>query len=279
MLPATPAPPSLPTLLALLFLLAVGSAFAAGPLNAADPTGFADPGSVVDDSGPIVLELFTSQGCSSCPPADRLLTELGEHDDVAPLSFHVDYWNYIGWTDPFSSADWSARQRTYARALAGGRAYTPQLVIDGQSECVGSDRRVVEKLIAEAKIRPRLGQVRLSVRQDPESDQLHVRAVANLKDGKKAPRPFELLVALVETELVTSVKRGENASRTLRNDHVVRQLERAGEVRANAPADTRLVFETAPGWRADHLEVIAYLRDPKTLEVHGAARWRAPSVE
>ena len=231
------------------------------------------------DAGPIVLELFTSQGCSSCPPADRLLTELGEHDDVAPLSFHVDYWNYIGWADPFSSDQWSDRQRIYARALAGGRAYTPQLVIDGQSECVGSDRRTVSRLIAEAKKRERLGRVRLSVRPTPEADRLEVRVTGALEGSGPRPEVLELLVALVETDLVTEVKRGENARRTLRNDHVVRNLARIGEVSANHAANAQLTFDAEPGWRSDHFEVIAYLRDPQTLEVHGAARWRALSAD
>src|SRR5262245_2326035 len=100
----------------------------------------------IDPGAPVVVELFTSQGCSSCPPADRLLGELVRDGAIADrpviaLSFHVDYWNRLGWTDPFSRPAWSARQQAYADAMRDGRVYTPQLVIAGRSHVVGSRRR------------------------------------------------------------------------------------------------------------------------------------------
>ena len=92
---------------------------------------------------PVVLELFTSQGCSSCPPADAVLSKLGRDEKLAgrviPIAFHVDYWTYIGWADPFSSADWTARQNEYARALKADSLYTPQLVVNGATHLNGSD--------------------------------------------------------------------------------------------------------------------------------------------
>src|SRR5512134_2402114 len=87
-----------------------------------------------------VVELFTSQGCSSCPPADRLLAELGEDPAVLPLAFHVDYWDHLGWRDPFSSPRWSERQGRYARTLGRG-LYTPQLVVAGDQDVLGSNQR------------------------------------------------------------------------------------------------------------------------------------------
>ena len=118
----------------------------------------------------MVIELFTSQGCSSCPPADRLLSRLAEEPayrgKVVPLAFHVDYWNYIGWTDPFSSPRWSERQRDYGRSLGLGTVYTPQLVIDGRSECVGSQEGDVRREIARALAAPPAGRVELSVSRD-----------------------------------------------------------------------------------------------------------------
>src|SRR6185295_6297026 len=110
-------------------------------------------------SAPIVVELFTSQGCSSCPPADRLLSTLRSDPRVVPLAFHVDYWNYIGWTDPFSSARWSQRQQAYARAFASNRIYTPQLVVNGTSECVGSNEGEGRQRIAKAEAAAADGQV------------------------------------------------------------------------------------------------------------------------
>src|SRR3954467_1004983 len=105
--------------------------------------------------GPVVLELFTSQGCSSCPPAERLLSKLaaaGTLGDrtVAPLAFHVDYWNDLGWADPFSLPAWTERQHQYARALGGNRVYTPELVVGGATGMVGSDASAVRQAIQRA---------------------------------------------------------------------------------------------------------------------------------
>ena len=117
------------------------------------------------ETGPIVIELFTSQGCSSCPPADRLLSRLASDPKLAgrviPLAFHVDYWNYIGWQDPFSSPRWSERQRSYGRTFRSNRIYTPQLVVGGRTDCVGSQEGEVMKKIGEALASPALQGARL----------------------------------------------------------------------------------------------------------------------
>jgi len=95
------------------------------------------------DPRPVVVELFTSQGCSSCPPADALLAELARRDGVLALGFHISYWDRLGWKDPLSSQGSTDRQKAYARRLSGGQVYTPQIVVDGTDEMVGSDRSVV----------------------------------------------------------------------------------------------------------------------------------------
>ena len=101
----------------------------------------------VAEPAPVVVELFTSQGCSRCPPADAYLAELARRPDIVALSFHVDYWNYVGWRDPFSSTRWSKRQRDYGASLNRRFVYTPQIVVDGRDESIGSRRPRVEALI------------------------------------------------------------------------------------------------------------------------------------
>lgn len=210
-----------------------------------------------------LIELFTSQGCSSCPPADRLLTELGQHDDLIALSFHVDYWNHIGWTDPFSSRDWSNRQRSYAKKFGSQRIYTPQVVVNGRWEAVGSDRRNIETSLAKAVRTP--DQLRLDLRAEPlGSDALRVR-VTSAWEASPISEPTTWL-AVVERHLVTPVGRGENNGKTLRNDHVVRRLL---EVSSGVPS-VDIVLD--PSWNRNQLGLVAFVQDGDTLAVRGAAK-------
>ncbi|HXO22276.1 MAG TPA: DUF1223 domain-containing protein [Thermoanaerobaculia bacterium] len=230
-------------------------------------------------AAPVVVELFTSQGCSSCPPADRLLSRLTGDADLAgrviPLAFHVDYWNYIGWQDPFSSADWSKRQNDYARAWGENRIYTPQLVVNGKTECVGSDERLVRQRIAEALKAAPAGQVGLKV--EPAAGGLRVEADARLAGG--VGRDLDLLVALYETGLSTPVKAGENARQTLQNDYVVRRLARVLTLPAAAGSAKSGAVSLAldPTWKRGNLGVAAFLQDPVTRMIHGAAVAKVPA--
>jgi hypothetical protein len=262
-------------LLALLALAAVPRGAAGGADAPSSPA-----------ASPVLVELFTSQGCSSCPPADRLLTQLGQDKELAgrviPLSFHVDYWNYIGWRDPFSSADWSGRQNRYSEAFRLGRIYTPQMVVNGRSECVGSDVDGVRQRIVEALKTPPAGQVAL--RLDPASGAgtVKVGVEASLTreakgaDGLKPARGLDVWVALYETNLTTAVGRGENARRTLRNDYVVRRLVKAFSLPATPGAahSGAVALALDPAWKRADLGVAAFLQDPVTLAVQGAARER-----
>jgi hypothetical protein len=240
-----------------------------------------------DADGPVLVELFTSQGCSSCPPADRLLTELGSDrrlaNRVLPLAYHVDYWNHIGWTDPFSSEAWSRRQRGYAAAWESRRVYTPQLVVDGREDVVGSRRGDVYDLVREALDRP--DAARLAVRLSPGDEPTSLRATVSAR-LLRAPEgasggPLDLMVALYEKDLTTSVERGENASRTLHNDYVVRRLESAGELEplAGEGGEREIAFELDPGWKVRNLGVVAFVQDRKTRAVHGAARATLAVIE
>jgi hypothetical protein len=279
----TPARTALTAALAVLAALTLIAAWAAGAARRDEgraPAGV--PAEGVADGAPdpggagaegfAVVELFTSQGCSSCPPADRLLSELADDPGFAgrvfPLAFHVDYWDHIGWRDPFSSSEWSNRQRRYARALASG-VYTPQLVVNGRWETVGSRRGEVTAAVREALARAPAAEVTLRLDAGPDA----VDAEAAVRRGQAAAgRPAELWLALYQDDLETPVTRGENADRRLANDRVVRRFERAARLAAGETAAAgRAALALDAGWAQRSLGVVAFLQDPESLEILGAA--------
>ena len=169
---------------------------------------------------PVVVELFTSEGCSSCPPADAFLTDLAKEPGVIALSLHVDYWNYIGWADPFSSPVMTARQQDYAHRLSGRYVYTPQMVIDGQYDVVGSRRNEVRSLIAAAAAQPK--PLTLSYRDDASGDAVVIPA------GDAPAEAALIWLAIYDAAHETEVLRGENKGKSLRHSNVVRELEQIG---------------------------------------------------
>jgi len=169
------------------------------------------------NEAPVVLELFTSQGCSSCPPADELLSKLARAGreggrPVAALAFHVDYWNDLGWADPFSSPAWTQRQQAYARALGDDRVYTPELVVAGQTGMVGSQAGRVASAIAAAPT-----QLAIPATATWTASQVAIEATA--------PDGADVWVAVWEDAPRTKVTRGENAGELLVADRVVRAFE------------------------------------------------------
>jgi len=184
-----------------------------------------------------VVELFTSQGCSSCPPADALLADLADRDDILALSFHVDYWDYIGWKDPFSSPLYTQRQRVYRQVFGKRYVYTPQMVVNGSFEMTGSDRAGVLKRIA-AEAPP--AQVGLAMRDDG-AGKVTV-SVAQAADAD----PATVWLVVYDNEHLTAVKRGENQGRTIRNRNVVRGLQRIGMWNGQALELPVMISEMAP---------------------------------
>ena len=222
----------------------------------------------------MVVELFTSQGCSSCPPADRLLAQLGEESAgrIVPLSFHVDFWNYIGWTDPFSSRDWTERQVAYGRAFGLQQAYTPQAVVNGGVELVGSDGNALRAAVAAAAARPA---ATIVLRLKPATSKVVVEAEVDLPETLRG-RKWDLMLAVFETGLVTAVGRGENGGQTLRNDYVVRSLRRGGRV--DGPARQTATLALEKGWDRSRLGVAAFLQDPRSLSICGASAASLPPL-
>jgi hypothetical protein len=173
------------------------------------------------DKGPVVVELFTSEGCSSCPPADALLGELTRRANIVPLAFHVDYWDYIGWKDPYASPGFTERQHDYVTALGLHMPYTPQMVVDGRTDVVGSEQGDIEAAIGKAAAQPKLA---ISI----EKDGAGYRAVIPASDAPPSDGPATVWLALFDSQRETRVARGENGGRTLKEYNIVRAWRQIG---------------------------------------------------
>lgn len=172
--------------------------------------------SVAAQDRPVVVELFTSQGCSSCPPADAFLSELSKRDDVVALAMHVDYWDYIGWKDIFAVPQNTERQRAYARSGGRSMVYTPQMIINGQDHVVGNRPKDVSDLIARHRKDPE----NVSLGLSREGETLTINADA--KPGVGGPLIVQL--ARYQSEATVAIERGENAGRTLSYSNIVTEF-------------------------------------------------------
>jgi hypothetical protein len=223
------------------------------------------------DGAPVVLELFTSQGCSSCPPADALLSEIGSSTKgVIPLAEHVDYWNNLGWSDPFSSHEFSERQGAYANAMNLPGDYTPQAVIGGTAQCVGSDSRSISRAIDVARSTSILGRVDLHAGLSLDRPRtLLIRLEA--QSWKGAGGTDEVMVAIFQNGLVQKIGAGENGGRKITYDYTVRRLIPALELDSeHGYAKKQLSVDLDPSWSLDHLGVAAFIQDTASLQIFAA---------
>jgi hypothetical protein len=202
---------------------------------------------------PVLVELFTSEGCSSCPPADALLAELASRPDVLALSFHVDYWDRLGWKDPFSSHEATQRQDRYATLLDLASVYTPQIVVDGTWQAVGSDRADVEHALDLARRDRQEVAITLALAQG--------QAQIKLGPGSNAAAASVLLIGF-DRRHVTAVKRGENAGRTLPHVDVVRGVEEIARYSGTAGAIAAPIR-----WNCDRIAVVLQATDGRVLGV------------
>jgi hypothetical protein len=207
---------------------------------------------------PVLVELFTSEGCSSCPPADSLLRELLAKQPVpgtliVGLSEHVDYWNRLGWTDPFSDRAFSERQSAYAAFERSNDVYTPQMVVDGRASFVGSDRaRAIEEITA-AVARPK-APIDLHWNENGELD-------ARIAPGGVKANA-QVWVSIAEDGLTVKVPRGENADRTLTHDGVTRRLVRAGRADKSGAFRQSVSVQLAGSWKPGATRVIVFAQEP-----------------
>lgn len=226
-----------PRFLALLALALVPALIATSARPAAQDAGSAAEGD------PVVVELFTSQGCSSCPPAEAYLGDLAERPGVIALEFHVDYWDYIGWVDPFADPAFTARQHAYGRALDQRYVYTPQMVIDGQRHAVGSRRAAVEAAIDAARMRRELARERGGVPTLTFARRSDDGFTITLDGGDAATKgAYRVLLLGFDRRHETRVRAGENRGRMLANSHVVRSMSvlarwSGGALAIDAPAE------------------------------------------
>ncbi len=210
----------------------------------------------------VVLELFTSQGCSSCPPADRLLASYANREDIAALSFHVDYWNKLGWKDPFSDHLFSERQENYALS-SGSNVYTPQVIINGEKEMVGSDENKIAQTIKQFQKQQTSSQI---IIDEINTDNNIVSVTYSLK-GKFNNSVIN--VALVQKKITTSIKAGENKGVTLTNYNVVRNFKTINSFAAEKNATT---IDLVSGIDKKDLSIILFLQDVSSHKIYAAAK-------
>jgi hypothetical protein len=224
---------------------------------------------------PVIVELFTSEGCSSCPPADEVLTRLErtqpvEGAEIIALGEHVDYWNYIGWSDPFSSSVFSERQGAYSEAFGRDGVYTPQMVVDGSAEFVGSNWNKAVAAIAQAARAPKANlQITMAQKKaDAVSLQVHVSDLPAVTAGET----IDLILAVTENDLSSNVLRGENAGRRLNHKTVVRQLSLiySSEGKAGASFSAESTVALIKGRNVENLRAVIFAQEHKSRRVIGA---------
>jgi hypothetical protein len=225
---------------------------------------------------PVIVELFTSEGCSSCPPADALLSRLERSQPVAgaqiiALEEHVDYWNNLGWVDPFSAPQYRVRQNDYAQRFFIESVFTPQMVVNGQAQFTGNDGSRALQEIGRAQAPVVQVDLRTAVNAgDPELLDLFVQ-VTNLKTGKA--HAANVYLAVTESELVSSVLRGENSGRQLRHAPVVRSFGVIGKIQASAANAGQIVntLRFPREWRRENLRAVVFVQERDASKITGAA--------
>ncbi len=253
--------------------LTIGWAASGSPVTSAGQSPHAAP--FAGEPVPVLVELFTSEGCSSCPPADTLLTRLAAEKTIGragivTLAFHVDYWDRLGWKDRFSSAAFTDRQHRYAAAWRSGRVYTPQAVVDGRVEFVGSDVARALDALAAAAGRPH-ATVDLGLAAGDTEGKRLLRVAIDPPPG--AAVAGDVLLAIAEDGVASEVTAGENARKRLEHTGVVRSLTRIGRLTNGAPLRLDSVAVPIDGaWASGRLRAVVFVQDEKTRAVHGTGQ-------
>ncbi|MGH9733116.1 MAG: DUF1223 domain-containing protein [Candidatus Acidiferrales bacterium] len=259
--------------------LAAAAVLAVGTVAVAFPRRTADTGTPV----PVVVELFTSEGCSSCPPVDTFLRKV---DDLQPIKGvevigieeHVDYWNQDGWVDPYSSLEWTGRQQAYVMKFKDKTPFTPQLIVGGAQEMVGANTVAIFNAIRAAAEQEN---VQVSIQPGPadgnDARQFAIR-VASASGADKVSKA-DVFLAIAEDGLHMQVTAGENSGRTLQHALVIRSLQKIGSLPDKAgaafTADPRVKFKSS--WNQSNLRVVVFVQDHKSMRIVGAGASKVSS--
>jgi hypothetical protein len=222
----------------------------------------------------VIVELFTSEGCSSCPPADLLLKKLSEEQPIASaqvvaLEEHVDYWNRLGWTDPFSSAEFSRRQEEYAGVFRNNGVYTPQMIVDGQTEFTGSQAKKAQEAIERSA-----GMPKVNVEVSPaakETAGVNCFDVRVMNAPVQSKQELELWLAVTEKGLQSDVNAGENSGETLKHAAVVRLLRKIENVRGDGVFEKQVSVNLKKGWKPEQMSVVVFVVEKGSGKIIGGA--------
>jgi hypothetical protein len=227
------------------------------------------------DRVPVIVELFTSEGCSSCPPADAALIRLASTQpvrgvEIVAMSEHVDYWNSLGWTDPFSSAQFSQRQDEYGRAFGLDGSYTPQMVVDGREQFVGNDVRNAVQAISRAAAAAKRPFQLTATTVNADTVRLQVQIEPDSTSGSE-----DVYLAVTEDNLSSNVKRGENEGRVLAHTAVVRRLSLIGNIDRRNGFHGEPVIRLDRRWKPSELRFLIFVQDRKSRRILAAQVARA----
>jgi hypothetical protein len=223
---------------------------------------------------PVIVELFTSEGCSSCPPADSLLKKLSEDQpfdgiEIIALEEHVDYWNHDGWFDPFSSSEFTSRQEDYSKVLPKGGVYTPQMVVDGRTQFVGNRTHEARDQIRWAAAHPK-ARLLLTAVQSPKARTHAFEMRLDPSSTALADSRLDFYVAITEKGLSSNVKAGENSGETLEHSPVVRQLKKLHPVALPLSGPVNFSVDLHDNWLVYNITVVVFLADPHSHEILAA---------
>lgn len=255
-----------------ILALAIFIGFRSSQAALAQPT---DPNQPIR---PVIVELFTSEGCSSCPPADALLARLDQQQrlgnaEIIALEEHVDYWDSLGWRDPFSSSQWTQRQQDYATSFKNAGVYTPQMVVDGRSEFVGSSQSQARSAISDASLQPKADVTVSAGETTPAKAQVKIEIKMI---PTPAQRDAQVWLAVTESGLHSNVLRGENAGEDLHHAAVVRSLRKVGDAKTSQElaysGEQEVRLDDA--WKRENLRFVVFVQDAKSRLILGAASVR-----